>query len=205
MLWWTEAATADWGSTTKKAYGVSRRCSPCRNYEGTRHFSLSLPLSSSCQTCNLYDLVYVTLPAGKMNSSEKSWMWWLHMQDAPEFWISREDYQEEGVACLSKCGQAWFWEVTLPTPFAILVFGRVSYYSHEHESWDIYTNGFFLLIGLDQTIITIQFFHVSRVMLFVTLLSPQSHVTWSPQYLVHNVGIMPHGIIELQLHNSAIF
>jgi len=30
------------------------------------------------------------------------------MQDAPEFWISREDYQEEGVACLSKCGQAWF-------------------------------------------------------------------------------------------------
>ncbi|XP_065625888.1 actin-related protein 2-like, partial [Quercus suber] len=28
------------------------------------------------------------------------------MKDAPEFWISREDYQEEGVACLSKCGQA---------------------------------------------------------------------------------------------------
>lgn len=28
------------------------------------------------------------------------------MQDAPEFWISREDYLEEGIACLSKCGQA---------------------------------------------------------------------------------------------------
>lgn len=28
-------------------------------------------------------------------------------QDTPEFWISREDYLEEGVACLSKCGQAW--------------------------------------------------------------------------------------------------
>lgn len=29
------------------------------------------------------------------------------LQDAPEFWISREDYLEEGVACLSKCGPAW--------------------------------------------------------------------------------------------------
>ncbi|CAB4275480.1 unnamed protein product [Prunus armeniaca] len=28
------------------------------------------------------------------------------MKDAPEFWITREDYLEEGVACLSKCGQA---------------------------------------------------------------------------------------------------
>ncbi|KAG8489695.1 hypothetical protein CXB51_017706 [Gossypium anomalum] len=28
------------------------------------------------------------------------------MKDAPEFWISREDYLEEGVACLSKCGPA---------------------------------------------------------------------------------------------------
>ncbi|KAI7998485.1 Actin-related protein 2 [Camellia lanceoleosa] len=28
------------------------------------------------------------------------------MKDAPEFWISREDYLEEGIACLSKCGQA---------------------------------------------------------------------------------------------------
>ncbi|KAF8408453.1 hypothetical protein HHK36_007606 [Tetracentron sinense] len=28
------------------------------------------------------------------------------MKDAPEFWISRQDYLEEGVACLSKCGQA---------------------------------------------------------------------------------------------------
>ncbi|KAJ0053367.1 hypothetical protein Pint_03036 [Pistacia integerrima] len=28
------------------------------------------------------------------------------MKDAPEFWISREDYMEEGLACLSKCGQA---------------------------------------------------------------------------------------------------
>lgn len=28
------------------------------------------------------------------------------LQDAPEFWISRQDYLEEGVACLSKCGQA---------------------------------------------------------------------------------------------------
>ncbi|KAI8541284.1 hypothetical protein RHMOL_Rhmol08G0049800 [Rhododendron molle] len=27
------------------------------------------------------------------------------LKDAPEFWISREDYLEEGVACLSKCGQ----------------------------------------------------------------------------------------------------
>jgi hypothetical protein len=53
--------------------------------------------------------------------------------------------------------------------------------------------------------IMIQFFHVSRVMLFVILLFPQSHVTWSPQYLVYNVGTMPHGIIEPQLHNSVIF
>jgi hypothetical protein len=28
------------------------------------------------------------------------------LQDAPEFWITRQEYQEEGVACLSKCGQA---------------------------------------------------------------------------------------------------
>uniref|UniRef100_A0A0A0LQT1 Actin-related protein 2 n=1 Tax=Cucumis sativus TaxID=3659 RepID=A0A0A0LQT1_CUCSA len=28
------------------------------------------------------------------------------MKDAPEFWISREDYLEEGLGCLSKCGQA---------------------------------------------------------------------------------------------------
>ncbi|XP_057489307.1 actin-related protein 2-like [Actinidia eriantha] len=28
------------------------------------------------------------------------------MKDAPEFWISREDYLEEGIACLSKCGHA---------------------------------------------------------------------------------------------------
>ncbi|KAH7577169.1 hypothetical protein JRO89_XS01G0215300 [Xanthoceras sorbifolium] len=28
------------------------------------------------------------------------------MKDAPEFWINREDYMEEGLACLSKCGQA---------------------------------------------------------------------------------------------------
>eukprot|EP00258_Populus_trichocarpa_P030392 XP_024446411.1 actin-related protein 2 isoform X2 [Populus trichocarpa] len=28
------------------------------------------------------------------------------MKDAPEFWISRDDYLEEGMACLSKCGQA---------------------------------------------------------------------------------------------------
>ncbi|KAF9605201.1 hypothetical protein IFM89_014314 [Coptis chinensis] len=28
------------------------------------------------------------------------------MKDAPEFWISRQDYLEEGVGCLSKCGQA---------------------------------------------------------------------------------------------------
>ncbi|KAL1547395.1 Actin-related protein 2 [Salvia divinorum] len=28
------------------------------------------------------------------------------MKDAPEFWISREDYLEEGIACLSKLGQA---------------------------------------------------------------------------------------------------
>ncbi|KAF5934791.1 hypothetical protein HYC85_025920 [Camellia sinensis] len=28
------------------------------------------------------------------------------LKDAPEFWISREDYLEEGIACLSKCGQA---------------------------------------------------------------------------------------------------
>ncbi|KAI8022231.1 Actin-related protein 2 [Camellia lanceoleosa] len=28
------------------------------------------------------------------------------MKDAPEFWISREDYLEEGIACLSKCSQA---------------------------------------------------------------------------------------------------
>jgi actin-related protein 2 len=27
-------------------------------------------------------------------------------QDAPEFWINREDYLEEGIACLSRCGQA---------------------------------------------------------------------------------------------------
>ncbi|XP_073278780.1 actin-related protein 2 isoform X2 [Primulina huaijiensis] len=28
------------------------------------------------------------------------------MKDAPEFWINRQDYLEEGVACLSKCGGA---------------------------------------------------------------------------------------------------
>ncbi|KAF1865337.1 hypothetical protein Lal_00004711 [Lupinus albus] len=28
------------------------------------------------------------------------------MKDAPEFWINREDYLEEGLACLSRCGQA---------------------------------------------------------------------------------------------------
>ncbi|RVW45218.1 Actin-related protein 2 [Vitis vinifera] len=28
------------------------------------------------------------------------------MKDAPEFWISRQDYLEEGTACLSKCGAA---------------------------------------------------------------------------------------------------
>ncbi|XVE84191.1 hypothetical protein DITRI_Ditri16bG0150300 [Diplodiscus trichospermus] len=28
------------------------------------------------------------------------------MKDQPEFWIIREDYLEEGIACLSKCGQA---------------------------------------------------------------------------------------------------
>ncbi|XP_028084031.1 actin-related protein 2-like [Camellia sinensis] len=28
------------------------------------------------------------------------------MKDASEFWISREDYLEEGIACLRKCGQA---------------------------------------------------------------------------------------------------
>ncbi|XP_021911702.1 actin-related protein 2 [Carica papaya] len=28
------------------------------------------------------------------------------MKDAPEFWISREDYLEEGIRCLIKCGQA---------------------------------------------------------------------------------------------------
>ncbi|XP_056168744.1 actin-related protein 2 isoform X2 [Syzygium oleosum] len=28
------------------------------------------------------------------------------MKDAPEFWISREEYLEEGMRCLSKCGQA---------------------------------------------------------------------------------------------------
>lgn len=28
------------------------------------------------------------------------------MKDAPEFWITRQEYQEEGVACLRKCGQA---------------------------------------------------------------------------------------------------
>lgn len=33
------------------------------------------------------------------------------MQDAPEFWISREDYLEEGVACLSKCGHVWLFEL----------------------------------------------------------------------------------------------
>ena len=29
-----------------------------------------------------------------------------NIQDAPEFWITRQEYQEEGVACLRKCGQA---------------------------------------------------------------------------------------------------
>ncbi|XP_021310272.1 actin-related protein 2 isoform X2 [Sorghum bicolor] len=28
------------------------------------------------------------------------------MKDAPEFWITRQEYQEEGVACLRKCGQS---------------------------------------------------------------------------------------------------
>ncbi|KAF7024675.1 hypothetical protein CFC21_036987 [Triticum aestivum] len=28
------------------------------------------------------------------------------MKDAPEFWITKQEYQEEGVACLRKCGQA---------------------------------------------------------------------------------------------------
>uniref|UniRef100_A0A0D9X785 Actin-related protein 2 n=1 Tax=Leersia perrieri TaxID=77586 RepID=A0A0D9X785_9ORYZ len=28
------------------------------------------------------------------------------MKDAPEFWITRQEYQEEGLACLRKCGQA---------------------------------------------------------------------------------------------------
>ncbi|XP_019416809.1 PREDICTED: actin-related protein 2-like isoform X3 [Lupinus angustifolius] len=28
------------------------------------------------------------------------------MKDAPEFWINREDYLEEGLSCLSRCGQA---------------------------------------------------------------------------------------------------
>uniref|UniRef100_A0A2P2QH90 WURM family protein n=1 Tax=Rhizophora mucronata TaxID=61149 RepID=A0A2P2QH90_RHIMU len=28
------------------------------------------------------------------------------MKDAPEFWISRDNYLEEGLACLSKCGQS---------------------------------------------------------------------------------------------------
>ncbi|XP_020599066.1 actin-related protein 2-like [Phalaenopsis equestris] len=27
------------------------------------------------------------------------------MKDAPEFWINRQDYLEEGLACLRKCGQ----------------------------------------------------------------------------------------------------
>jgi hypothetical protein len=27
-------------------------------------------------------------------------------QDAPEFWINREDYLEEGIACPSRFGQA---------------------------------------------------------------------------------------------------
>jgi len=26
--------------------------------------------------------------------------------DGPEFWMNREDYPEEGIACLSRCGQA---------------------------------------------------------------------------------------------------
>jgi len=30
----------------------------------------------------------------------------VNTQDAPEFWINREDYLEEGIACLSRCGQA---------------------------------------------------------------------------------------------------
>lgn len=42
-----------------------------------------------------------------------------YIQDAPEFWITREDYLEEGVSCLSKCGQAWLFEVSLP-PLAVL-------------------------------------------------------------------------------------
>lgn len=28
------------------------------------------------------------------------------MKDAPEFWITRQEYQEECVACLRKCRQA---------------------------------------------------------------------------------------------------
>nr|CAD1836605.1 unnamed protein product [Ananas comosus var. bracteatus] len=28
------------------------------------------------------------------------------MKDAPEFWITKQEYQEEGIACLTKCGQA---------------------------------------------------------------------------------------------------
>jgi hypothetical protein len=30
----------------------------------------------------------------------------LNKQDAPEFWITKQEFQEEGVACLRKCGQA---------------------------------------------------------------------------------------------------
>ncbi|KAI8012751.1 Actin-related protein 2 [Camellia lanceoleosa] len=33
-------------------------------------------------------------------------MVYLGGADAPDFWISREDYLEEGIACLSKSGQA---------------------------------------------------------------------------------------------------
>lgn len=31
---------------------------------------------------------------------------WLMLQDAPEFWINREDYMEEGINCLNKMGQS---------------------------------------------------------------------------------------------------
>ena len=28
------------------------------------------------------------------------------MKDKPEFWISKQEYEEEGVRCLKKCGHA---------------------------------------------------------------------------------------------------
>lgn len=80
----TETATTYRRSTKKKAYGVPWWCCSCWYYEGKMCLSFSLLCLSSIRM-----------------AISSIWSHTACIQHASEFWIAKQDYEEEGLARLN--------------------------------------------------------------------------------------------------------